>query len=367
MNIKPAHITRWGSAAAIALAGAIALSSCAANEGTTPGGETPSTLSGTLVGGGASSQGSAQQAWVAAFQIANPAVTIEYDPTGSGTGRDNFIAGANAFAGSDRAFKDEEIAADNFAGCVPGSDLVEIPAYISPIAIIFNLDGVTSLNLDADTIAGIFKGTITKWNDPSIVSQNSGVDLPDLAISAVHRSDESGTTENFTDYLSAVSPVWDAEPSGDWAYPGGEAAAQTSGVVDTVKGGTGTIGYADASRAAGLGTVSVKVGDSYVPYSAEAAAAIVDASPLASGRAATDLAIELDRTSDAAGVYPIVLVSYLIACTEYQDAGNAELVKAYFTYIISAAGQAEGQKSAGIAPISATLFGKATAALESIK
>jgi phosphate transport system substrate-binding protein len=88
-------------------------------------------------------------------------VTVEYDPTGSGTGRDNFIAGANIFTGSDRAFNDEELAEDNFAGCVPGTPIVEIPAYISPIAIIFNLEGVESLEPGRATIAGIFKGDIT--------------------------------------------------------------------------------------------------------------------------------------------------------------------------------------------------------------
>ncbi len=368
-TVKLGAAKRWGSIAAIALAGTMVLSSCAANEGEAPGDDTGSTLSGTLVGGGASSQGSAQEAWIKGFQeLHGSAVTVEYDPTGSGTGRDNFIAGANAFTGSDRAFKDEELAEDNFTACIPGSPILEIPAYISPIAIIFNLDGVDSLNMDAATIAGILKGDITDWNDPAIVSQNEGVELPDLAITAVHRSDESGTTENLADYLKANAPeVWDVEVSGDWAYEGGEAAQGTSGVVDTVTGGTGTFGYADASRAGDLGTVAVKVGSDYVEYSADAAAAIVDASPLVEGRDAVDIAIELDRSSEAAGVYPIVLVSYLIACSEYADAGNAELTKAYLDYVISDEGQSVAAAAAGIAPISNTLFEKAKAAVDSIK
>ncbi|WP_232842059.1 phosphate ABC transporter substrate-binding protein PstS [Terrimesophilobacter mesophilus] len=357
---------RLSGIAAIAVAGSLLLASCAANE-PAPGGESPSGLSGTLVGGGASSQDAAQQAWVAAFQTANTGATVEYEPTGSGAGRDNFIAGANNFTGSDRAFKDDELAKDNFTACVAGTPIVEIPNYISPIAIIFKLDGITSLNLDAATIAGIFKGDITKWNDQKIASQNAGVTLPDLAITAVHRSDESGTTENFTDYLHANTPVWDADASGNWPYEGGEAANGTSGVVDAVSNGTGTIGYADASRAGGLGTVAVKVGGDYVEYSAAAAAAIVDESPAAPGRNAVDLAIELDRTSDAAGVYPIVLVSYLIACSDYQDDAIVPLVKAYLGYIISDEGQAVGVKAAGIAPISATLFDKAKAAVDSIR
>ena len=362
MNIK-----RMGGVAAIALAGTMALSSCAANEGTAEAGS-DSTLTGTLVGGGASSQGAAQEAWQAAFQTANPDVTVEYDPTGSGTGRDNFIAGANTFAGSDRAFKDEELAEDNFAGCVPGTPIVEIPAYISPIAVIFNVEGVETLNLDAATIGQIFKGEITTWNDDAIASQNPDAELPETAITAVHRSDESGTTENFVEYLKAAAPeVWDAEVSGDWAYPGGEAAQGTSGVVDAVTGAAGTIGYADASRAGDLGTVAVKVGEEYVEYSADAAAAIVDASPVVEGRDAVDIAIELDRTSDAEGVYPVVLVSYLIGCSEYAEEGDAELVKAYFDYVISEDGQTTAQEAAGTAPISVDLFDKAKAAVDAIK
>ncbi|SEB97076.1 phosphate ABC transporter substrate-binding protein, PhoT family [Paramicrobacterium humi] len=361
MNIK-----RYGFLA-VAAAASLALTSCAANESAATG-SADSALSGTLVGGGATSQQSAQEAWVAAFQTANPGVTVEYAPEGSGAGRDNFIAGASSFAGSDRAFTSDEIAKDNFGSCTPGTGIIEIPAYISPIAIVFNVDGVDSLDLDAATIAGIFKGDITKWNDEAIVSQNPDANLPDAAITAVHRSDESGTTENFTEYLSAVAgDVWDAEPSGDWAYEGGEAAQGTSGVIDAVTSGTGTIGYADASRAGDLGTVSVKVGDDYVPYSAEAAAAIVDASPFADGREDGDLAIELDRASTESGVYPIVLVSYLIACNEYQDADAAALTKAYLSYVISKDGQKAGQEAAGIAPISQKLFDAANTAVEAIK
>jgi phosphate transport system substrate-binding protein len=161
--------------------------------------------------------------------------------------------------------------------------------------------------------------------------------------------------------------VWDAEVSGDWPYEGGEAAQGTSGVVDAVTNGTGTIGYADASRAGDLGTVAVKVGEDYVPYSAEAAAAIVDASPFVEGRADTDLAIELDRTSTEAGVYPIVLISYLIGCVEYQDAEAAELTKSYFEYIISDEGQQASAEAAGTAPISSDLFDAASSAVGSIK
>lgn len=362
MNLK-----RFGVPAVIAVTAALALSSCAANEGGAAPEESASTLSGNLVGAGASSQDAAQQSWIAGFQTANPDVTIDYDPSGSGAGRETFLEGASDFAGSDRAFDDEELAAGGFAKCAPDSTIVELPLYISPIAVIFNVEGVDTLNLDAATIAGIFAGTITNWNDPAIAATNPDATLPDLAITPVHRSDDSGTTENFTEYLGAAAPdVWTYEADGVWPFEGGEAAQGTSGLVDAVTNGTGTIGYADASRAGDLGTVAVQVGDEFVSYSPEAAAAIVDASPFAEGRAEGDLAIEIDRTSTEAGVYPVVLVSYLIACGTYADAENVELVTSYLSYIASPEGQDTAATDAGSAPISDALREKVTAAIDSI-
>ena len=119
--------------------------------------------------------GAAQEVWISEFQTANSGVTITYDPSGSGAGRETFLAGGSDFAGTDRAFNDEEVAAGGFASCTPDSGIVQLPLYISPIAVIFNLEGVDSLNLDADTIAGIFAGTITSWDDAAIVDQNEGV------------------------------------------------------------------------------------------------------------------------------------------------------------------------------------------------
>lgn len=345
-----------------------ALTSCAANEGAAPTDDAAaSSLTGTLVGGGASSQGSAQEAWIAGFQTKHADVTVNYDPAGSGAGRDTFQQGASAFAGSDRAFKADEIAAGPFEACAT-PDIVEIPAYISPIAVIFNLEGIDSLDLDADTIAKIFTGQITNWNDPAIAALNPDAELPDQAISAVHRSDKSGTTGNFTDYLGAVAPSsWTAGSVEEWPTElGGEAAQGTSGVVEAVTNGVGMIGYADASRAEGLGTVALKVGEEFVSYSPEAAAAVVDASEVESDRSANDIAIALDRTSEAAGVYPIVLVSYLIGCEQYTDPANAELVKAYFEYIVSEEGQKVAAEAAGSAPISADLRSKIEPAIAAI-
>lgn len=358
-------------AAAIGGAALLALTSCAANEAA-PSGESNADggtqLSGTLSGGGASSQDSAQQAWIAGFQTENADVTINYDPAGSGAGRDTFQQGASAFAGSDRAFEVDEIKAGPFEACST-TDIVEIPAYISPIAVIFSLDGIDSLNMSGETIAKIFSGEITKWNDDAIAAENEGVDLPDLAISTVVRSDKSGTTGNFTEYLDAVAPKdWTFGSVEEWPseIKGADANQGTSGVVEAVSGGSGTIGYADASRAEGLGTVAVKVGDEYVSYSADAAAKVVDVSEIESDRTDHDIAIDLDRTSTEAGVYPVVLISYLIGCEKYNDAANAELVKSYFKYIVSEDGQQAAAEAAGSAPISADLRSKVETAIDSI-
>ncbi|MFV0433366.1 MAG: phosphate ABC transporter substrate-binding protein PstS [Leucobacter sp.] len=364
-------LSSFAKIAALGGVAALTLTACAANEGGAPAdgsdSDSTSSLSGTLSGAGASSQDAAQQAWIAGFQTAHAEVTVNYDPTGSGAGRETFQQGAAQFAGSDRAFKTDEISAGPFDACST-DDIVEIPAYISPIAIVFNIDGIDSLNMDAETVAKIFTGKITKWNDPAIADANPDAKLPDTDIKPVHRSDKSGTTGNVTEYLEAASGgAWSAGAVEEWPSElGGEAAQGTSGVVQAVTDGSGMIGYVDASKAEGLGSVAIKVGDEYVPFSSEAAAAIVDVSEIEGGRTDHDLAIALDRASTEAGVYPIVLISYLISCEKYEDATQAELVKSYFSYIVSEEGQEQAASAAGSAPISSELRSKIEPAIESI-
>lgn len=358
--------TRLIAPVTLAALASLLLSSCAVNEIGLE--DTGSTLDGYLVGAGSTAQGAAQQAWVAGFQTIHPGVTIDYDPSGSGAGRDTFLEGASDFAGSDRAYTLDEIEEGRFSRCSADSTIIELPLYISPIAVVFRLEGIDTLDLDPLTIAGIFAGTITNWNDPAISATNPDITFPDLPITAVHRSDDSGTTENFTDYLHATSPdVWEWEADGVWPFEGGEAAQGNSGVVDTVANGVGTIGYVDASRAGDLGAVAVQVGDEFVPFSPEAAAAIVDASPPEEGRAPGDLAIAIDRTSTAAGVYPIVLVSYLIACEQYASPQNVELVREYLAYIASEEGQQAAADNAGSSPISEALREQVAEAIDSIR
>lgn len=332
------------------------------------GGTTDATaeLSGTLNGAGASSQESAMEAWRAGFTADHPDVIVNYDPVGSGGGRTQFLDGATSFAGSDSLMDEQEyaLAAER---CDGDAGAIHLPMYISPIAVIFNLPGIDSLNMSADVIAQIFDGKITTWNDPAIADVNPDVDLPATTITMVHRADESGTTSNFTDYLSKASTMWPYEKSGDWPNDLGESGPGTSAVVQIVQDTEGAIGYADASRAGELGTVALGVGDQWVPFSAEAAAAVVDASPLAEGaNGENDLAYQLDRTTTASGAYPLVLVSYHILCQQYEDANERALVTSFLKYVTSDAGQQQAASAAGSSPISAGLSSEITAILDEI-
>ncbi len=351
---------------------AILLSACgASNEDTNTdntggsGSDSTTEVSGTLSGGGASTQQAAMGAWAVGFQDANPGATINYDPVGSGGGRENFVSGGFPFAGSDDPLEGDELAAAQ-ENC--GGSVIEIPDYVSPIALVYNLPGVDGLNLAPDTIAGIFAGKITAWDDPAIAADNPDATLPSTNINPVHRSDESGTTGNFTDYLTAVSPdVWDAGVIEVWPKEyGGEGAAQTSGVVSSVTNTENSIGYADASQAADLQVANVGVGSDFVEPSAEAAAKILEASSLADGRGETDLAYELDRTTTEAGTYPVVLTSYLLLCPTYDDQETADLVKAFATYVVSPDGQEQAASEAGSAPLSSELSDKAQSIIDQI-
>lgn len=321
----------------------------------------------TLNGGGSTAQAVAQQTWRANYQKTNGG-TINYEEVGSGTGVENFTSKAYSFAGSDAYLSTDQLSA---AKDTCGADPIEVPAYVSPIAVAFNLSGVKSLNLDAETIANIFNGTITKWNDPKIVAQNKGVKLPGTAISTVHRSDESGTTFNFTDYLNKASNgAWSDAANTVWpaGISGGQGLEGTSGVVGGLTDTDGAIGYADDSaiKSTDLGVVSIKVGKTYNAPSPDGAAEVLAQSPAAPNRPATDMATDIDRTSTVKGGYPLMLASYLLACPTYSDSKTADMVKGYLTYVVSSQGQQDAAAAAGSAPLDPKLSQKATAIVSKI-
>ncbi len=321
-------------------------------------------LTGSLVGAGASSQQAAMQGWTAGYSGVQPGVTVDYDPVGSGGGREQFVAGGIDFAGSDAPLDEEELVAAR-ERC--GGEVFELPNYISPIAVVHNVPGLPELGLSPTTLARVFDGRITTWNDPAIAADNPGASLPDLSITPVNRSDESGTTENFTEYLAAAAgEAWPYEPDGEWPVAGGEAAQGNSGVVAAVAGGQGTVGYADLSQAGDLGVARIGVGGEFVAPAPEAAAAVVEGSEPLPSRGPYDFALELDRTTAESGEYPIVLVSYHLGCIGYEDQLTADLVADFMTYVTSEEGQAAAAEVAGSAPISDALRNQARTAIDAI-
>ncbi|MFT8639235.1 phosphate ABC transporter substrate-binding protein PstS [Bifidobacterium sp.] len=330
-------------------------------------------ISGEFAGAGASSQQSAVEAWIAGFADKQPDAKISYDPSGSGAGVSTFLTGSTVWAGSDAAMTSDQVSQSKSV-CATGTAF-DVPVYISPIAIVYNLksaglNGTSKhLKLDGETIAKIFDGKITKWNDSAIAKMNPNVTLPDLAITVVHRSDKSGTTKNFVSYIKdTASSAWSYEVGENWPNNVGQGAKGTSGVITTVNQAEGTIGYADASQAGSLGTAAVKVGDEYVPYSADAAAKVVDASPKDdTATQANRVVIKIDHNTTESGAYPVVLVSYDIACPAYKDTKNAEFVKQWLTYVVSKDGQKTAADSAGSAPMSASLRAEVMKSVNAIK
>jgi phosphate transport system substrate-binding protein len=364
--LKLSTTTRTAAVSA-ALAGTLALAACgASNEGASSGSSSSAEqLSGDLSGAGSSAQQAAMSGWQAGFQSVQSGVTVNYDPVGSGGGREQFLAGGVDFAGSDAALSDDELtkAADRCGT----SGVFELPNYISAIAVVYNLEGVTDLQLSPKTLAGIFSGAITTWSDPAIAADNPGATLPSTAVTPVHRGDKSGTTKNFTDYLAkAAADTWTAGAVEEWPTSGGEAANGTSGVIQAVTSGAGTIGYADESQAGSLGVAKIGVGSAFVAPSAAGAAAVVANSDRVPGRGQYDFAVNVNRTTTSADEYPIVLVSYHIGCVSYDDQATAGLVKAFEGYVISQDGQQAAAKAAGSAPISDELRTQAQTAVDAI-
>lgn len=328
-------------------------------------------ISGNFSGAGASSQQAAVEAWIAGFQGTNPEAKIAYNPSGSGAGVQTFLTGATAWAGSDKALADDEVEQSKSV-CTEGTAF-DVPVYISPIAVVFNLKGVSDagkhINMDAATIAKIFDGKITKWNDDAIKKQNPKVDLPDLDITVVHRSDKSGTTKNFLSYVKdAAGDAWSYDLGENWPNEVGQGAKGTSGVISTVKQADGTIGYADFSQVGDLGTVAVKVGDKYNEISAEAGSKVIaDSKQDDTVKGDNRIVIKINHATEAEGAYPIVLVSYDIVCPAYKDTKQAEFAKAWLTYVTSDEGQKAAQDAAGTAPLPSSLKSEITKSIEAIK
>jgi phosphate transport system substrate-binding protein len=362
----------------VALASALALTACSGNGGeasstsssTAAASADYSSLSGTITAGGSSAQANVQAAWTAAFQAQAGGVKINYDKSqGSGGGVTNWLNGSYDFAGTDASLSAQQFTQ---AKTTCGADgAVNIPVYLSGVSIVYKLDGVSKLNLDAKTIASIFAGAITTWNDPAIAALNKGVTLPSTPISVVHRSDGSGTTNNFTTYLHQQAPsVWTWDAGTAWPNSVGSGQQGGSGVVNTVEAGNGTIGYADQSSIGKATQASVEVGSTgkFVQYSEAAATKSLDQSGQITPQGAGDLTVTIDTTKITdTTAYPIPLLSYDVVCKSFKDATQGKITAAYLGFVVSKVGQQIGAKNAGAAPLPDSFLTKAAKTLAAVK
>ncbi|WP_121191759.1 phosphate ABC transporter substrate-binding protein PstS [Motilibacter peucedani] len=365
-----------GRVSALALAGALALTACgsddnsdstAASSGSGSSAASGDCPSGTLNAEGSSAQQNAMGAWIKAYQSQCSGTTINYNPTGSGAGVTAFIGAREPLVGSDSALKpDEKTQAD--ARCKTGK-AIDLPMVIGPIAVAYNVKGVDDLQLSASTVAKIFAGTVKTWDDAAIKAENPSAKLPSTPIQTIHRSDASGTTDNFTKWLAAAAPSdWTYANDKQWKAPGGQGAAKSAGVADAVANGDGTIGYVEYSFVQSASLKAAKIsndGKNFVELTPANASTAVESAKPADGATGNDLALKLDYATTAANAYPIVLVTYEITCEKGLSAGDAKFVKSFLSYT-SGDGQSQLTPDLGYAPLPASIQAKVKTAVAAI-
>jgi phosphate transport system substrate-binding protein len=314
-------------------------------------------LSGTLNASGSTFQTVFQEAAISAFKSVDPGITVNYGSGGSGKGRTDLASGVVNFAGSDSPIPASQ------ASLFTGKTVLYFPVIIGPITLSYNLSGVTNLKLDPTTIAGIFQGTITKWNASQIAADNPGVSLPSTPITIAVRSDSSGTTQNFTLFLKdAVPSAWKLGSSSTIKWPSTARAGNGNpGVAQIIKSTPGAIGYVDYAdaKASGLSFASVKnsSGDYIAPSPASASAAAAGVTP------ASNLTFAA-AWATGAQAYPITYQSWDLVYATQPNANDAALLKAYLGYLLGAGQQLLG--GLGYAPLPSSLDQMAVAQLSQI-
>ena len=315
-------------------------------------------VSGTLNGSGSTLQLVYQQSAIAAFKSVQSGMTVNYGAGGSGKGRTDLASGTVNFAGSDSPIPAKEEA--NFKG----KTVLYYPILIAPITVSYNLSGLSKpLQLSAPVIAGIFDGKITKWNDPAIAADNSGVTLPSTSITIAVRSDSSGTTQNFSQFLvEGAGSAWTLGSSSIIKWPSvAHAGNGNSGVSQIIKSTPGAIGYVDyaTAKASSLTFASIKNKDgSYVAPSVQSATTAAD-----------NATVKPDLTFSAiwapgAGSYPITAQSWVLVYQTQPNANDEAMLKAYIGYLVGAGQQLLPQL--GYAPLPSTIDQQATAQLSKI-
>jgi phosphate transport system substrate-binding protein len=303
-----------------------------------------------------------EQQWAKDYSTQCSSARINYSGVGSGAGIEQFGNGTVNFAGSDVVMKDAE---RTKAEATCKSAALTLPITAGGVAVIYNVPGVKDLHLSAATLAGIFQGTITKWDDAAIAADNAGAKLPSTPITAFHRSDGSGTTQVFTSFLDAVAPdQWKLGSGKEVPWASGQGKKGSDGVTAGVKQTAGGITYAELSFASanGLPVAAVKgAGSDFVePTAAEVSKALESFKVTGTNG---DLGGTVDYKTTAG--YPISTVSYAIVCSSYADASTAALVKGYLGYAVS-----QGQQAAeglGYAPLPTALTDQVKASLTGVK
>jgi phosphate transport system substrate-binding protein len=352
---------RWlaGSAAALLALGIAACgSSDNSSTSTTSGGSSGSSggASGSITGAGSTLAAPIYQQWGA--NLKGQGITLNFQPVGSGAGVTAWEQGTADFAGSDPALGDDEIAAASKKGGAP----VHIPTVFGGITVSYNLSGVKSgLKLDGETIANIYLNKIKKWNDPAIAKLNSGTQLPDKNITVVHRSDSSGTTKGFTQFLADYSPEWKSGPGVDKTvkWPTGTGAKGNNGVAAAVKQSDGAIGYVEQAYALQnnftFAAVKNKAGKFVMP-TLESTSAAGDSLEVPDDLRFTAINAPGD------GSYPIVSQTFVIVHTDLCAGGmseqKAKVFKAFIDYGLSSDGQ-DAAKQLSYAPLPDSLLSKA--------
>jgi phosphate transport system substrate-binding protein len=345
-------------------------SGTSASEGGSAAASSLACPAGSLNAEGSSAQGNAITEVIAAYNAeCGDKATIEYNPTGSGAGIKSFYNGLVDFAGSDSALKTEEkdgvVESDKAAERCGGNPAWNLPMVVGPIAFAYNVDGVDTLVLNAEVLAGIFNGTIKTWDDEKIAALNSGATLPSAPITVFFRSDESGTTENATKFLSeAGNDVWKDEPGKAWTGTG-EGKNKSSGVAEGVAGTKNSISYMEWSYARdnNLKVAQLDSGSGAVELTGEAVGtAVADAEVTGSG---SDLSLKLKYRDNAAGAYPALLVTYEIVCSKGLAADKTAIVKDFLGYFASEQTQ-QSLEELGYAPLPAELLTKVKTAVDAI-
>ena len=357
---KLVKLQRHGIMVGLALTATFALAACGSDNNSNPpasGGTGAASAApsfacatGTLNAQGSTAQQNAINQWIKDYQTGCSGANIVYQGTGSGAGQQAFIAGTADFAGSDSPLAAaDQPKAD--ARCKTGP-AIHIPMAVGPIAVVYNVQGVTGLQLKPATLAKIFAGKITTWNDASIKADNPNATLPSTKITTVHRSDSSGTSDNFTNYLGTVDTAdWTFGHDKTWKGPGGDAEKGSDGISAFVSKTDGSIGYVEWSFAQANNLNVSKVGNGageFAELSGDSAGKTI-ASAQNSGTG-DDMKLKIDYNTTAAGAYPIVLVTYEIVCDKGNSATALPLIKGFLGYAASAAGQ-QAITKVGYAPL----------------